>query len=103
LRNEIITRDQAYQTAKKSGSKDQMEHYHKLSSAISQKCLDYGCDLCDAPIPSWVDSDLSKEKIEIAHHAYDVIRNKLCASLSVFDDDLLPNARALVIFSEERL
>lgn len=102
LRTEIIVRDDTFKDAKKHGDKEKMELYHKLAGEISQKCLDYGRELCDSPIPYWVDSNLSKEKIEIARHAYDVIRNKLCASLNVFDNDLLPNARALVNFAGGR-
>ncbi|MDD5228882.1 MAG: hypothetical protein PHN45_00985 [Methylococcales bacterium] len=102
LRQELITRDAAYVAAKKSGDKEQMEQYRQLSSTMSQKCLDYSRDLCDAAIPHWVDGNLPKEKVGLAKHAYDVIRNKMCASLDVFDNDLLPNAHALITFAEGR-
>jgi hypothetical protein len=102
LRQELIARDAAYTAAKKSGNKEEMEQYRQLASVMSQKCLDYSRELCDAPIPHWVDGNLAKEKMGLAKHAYDVIRNKMCASLDVFNNDLLPNARALITFAEER-
>lgn len=102
LRREIITRDETYLAAKQSGNKEQMEHYHQLASVISQKCLDYGRELCEKPIPHWVTANLSKEQIDLTKHSYDVIRNKLCASLNVFDNDLLPNARTLIDVAEGR-
>lgn len=102
LRREIIVRDETYQAAKKSGDKEQMEKYHQLASAISQKCLEYGRELCEKPIPHWVEANMSKDNAIISRHAYDVVRNKLCASLNVFDNDLLPNARALIGFAEGR-
>lgn len=102
LRRELIHRDETYASAKKSGDKEQMDHYHKLASAMSQKCLDYSRELCDKPIPHWVEGNLNKEHIGLAKHAYEVIRNKMCASLNVFDNDLLPNARALITFAEGR-
>lgn len=103
LRTEMLTRDNMFKEAKQEGNKEKMVQYQTLANEISQKCLNYGRELCEKPIPHWVDSGLSKEKVEIAHHAYDVIRNKLCASLSVFDGDLLPNARALLNLAEGRL
>lgn len=103
LRDEIIVRDQTFKDAKASGDKEKMDLYHKLAAEISQKCLDYGRELCDRPVPYWVDGDLPREKVEIARHSYDVVRNKLCSSLNVFDNDLLPNARALVKLAEGRL
>jgi hypothetical protein len=102
LRNEIIVRDEAYKAAKQSGDSQQMEHYHQLAKAISQKCLDYGRELCDNPIPNWVAGNLSKENKVITKHAYEVVRNKICTSLDVFDSDLLPNARTLIDFAEGR-
>ena len=77
LRREIIIRDATYQAAKKSGDKDEMEKYHQLASAISQKCLDYGRVLCDEPIPQWVEANMSKDNAIISKHAYNIIRNKL--------------------------
>ena len=103
LRREIIARDEVYLAAKHSGDKEQMENYHKLASAISQKCLDYGRELCEQPVPHWVTANLPNDKIAITKHSYDVIRNKLCVSLNVFDNDLLPNARALIDFAEGRI
>ncbi len=103
LRHEIILRDEAYQAAKSSGDKEQMEHYHQLARDISQKCLDYGRELCEKPIPSWVSANLSKENEVITKHSYEVIRNKICASLNVFDGDLLPNARALIDFAKGKI
>lgn len=102
LRRDLVARDAAYLAAKQSGNTQQMEHYQQLASVISQKCLDYSRDLCDQAIPHWVDGNLSKEKVGLAKHAYDVIRHKMCASLNVFDNDLLPNARALITFCEGR-
>ncbi len=102
LRLELIHRDETYLAAKKSGDKTQMNHYHELASVMSQKCLDYSRDLCDQPIPHWVEGNLTKEQVGLAKHAYEVIRNKMCASLNVFDSDLLPNARALITFAEGR-
>jgi len=102
LRSDIITRDEAYKAAKQSGDSQQMEHYHQLAKAISHKCLEYGRELCDNPIPTWVAGNLSKENKVITKHAYEVIRNKICTSLDVFDNDLLPNARALIDFAEGR-
>lgn len=103
LRSEIIVRDQTFKDAKASGNKEKMDLYHKLAAEISQKCLDYGRELCEKPVPYWVDGDLSRDKVEIARHSYDVIRNKLCSSLNVFDNDLLPNAHALIRLAERRL
>lgn len=103
LRAEIIVRDQTFKDAKASGDKEKMDLYHKLAAEISQKCLDYGRELCEKPIPYWVDGDLPRDKIEIARHSYDVVRNKLCSSLNVFDNDLLPNANALIRLAEGRL
>ncbi len=103
LRLELIHRDETYASAKKNSDKEQMDHYHQLASQMSQKCLDYSRDLCDEPIPHWVEGNLSKEQMGLAKHAYEVIRNKMCASLNVFDNDLLPNARALITFAEGRL
>lgn len=103
LREEIIVRDETFKEAKANHDKEKMEHYQRLASEISQKCLSYGRELCEAPIPYWVDGDLSKEKVDIARHAYDVVRNKLCASLNVFDSDLLPNAHTLVRLAEGRM
>lgn len=100
LRNEIVLRDAAYAMAKASKSSADMVHYNELAQVISKKCLNFGRDLCDAPIPHWVEGNLSKDNIEITRHAYDVIRNKICASSSVFDSDLLPNAKILVDFAE---
>ena len=102
LRSEIIVRDEAYKAAKQSGDSQQMEHYHQLAKAISQKCLDYGRELCDKPIPTWVSGNLSKENKVITKHAYEVVRNKLCTSLDVFDSDLLPNARTLIDIAKGR-
>ena len=101
LRSEIILRDEMYIAAKHSDDKSKMDEYNSASRLISQKCLDYGRELCDQSIPHWVSGHLPPEKAEIAKHAYDMIRNKICASLNVFDNDLLPNARALVAFAEE--
>lgn len=103
LRAEIIVRDETFKEAKANKDPEKMELYHKLASEISQKCLAYGRELCEKPIPYWVDGDLSREKIDIARHAYDVVRNKLCSSLSVFDSDLLPNAKTLVMLTEGRM
>jgi hypothetical protein len=103
LREEIIIRDETFKEAKAHKDVEKMQIYHQLASEISHKCLAYGRELCEAPIPSWVDGDLSKEKIDLARHAYDVIRNKLCASLNVFDSDLLPNAKTLVMLAEGRM
>jgi hypothetical protein len=100
LRSEIIARDAAYLAAKTNKNSAEMTHYRELAQAISKKCLDYGRDLCNAPIPHWVDGNLSKDHIEITRHAYDVIRNKICASLNVFDSDLMPNAKLLLDFSQ---
>lgn len=100
LREEMVIRDETFREAKANGDKEKMELYHQLASELSKKCLAYGRELCEAPIPYWVDGDLSKEKIDIARHAYEVIRNKLCASLNVFDNDLLPNAKTLVHLTE---
>ncbi len=102
LRAEIIARDAAYVLAKASKNSADMAHYHELAQAISKKCLNYGRDLCEAPIPHWVDGNLSKDNIEITRYAYDVIRNKICASLNVFDSDLMPNAKILLDFAEGR-
>lgn len=102
LRLEIIERDEAYAVAKKSKKSSDMEHYHHLARALSHKCLNYGRELCESPIPQWVDSYLSKENIEITRHAYDVIRNKMCTSLSVFEHDLIPCAKILIDFAEGR-
>lgn len=103
LRDEIIIRDETFKEAKANKDAEKMALYHQLASEISKKCLNYGRELCDSPIPYWVDGDLTKEKIDIARHAYDVIRNKLCASLNVFDSDLLPNAKTLVMLTEGRM
>lgn len=103
LRAEIIVRDQTFKDAKANSDKEKMDLYHQLAAGISQKCLDYGRELCENPIPYWVDGDLPRDKVEIARHSYDVVRNKLCSSLNVFDNDLLPNARALVRLAEGRL
>ena len=100
IRHEIIARDKAYAKAKANGNAADMANYNKLAHAVSTKCIDYGRDLCDAPIPQWVDGSLSKDNIAITRHAYDVIRNKICASLNVFDSDLMPSARILVDFAE---
>jgi hypothetical protein len=100
LRNEILVRDAAYKKAKESKNSDDMAHYRELAQTISKKCLDYGRDLCEAPIPNWVDGNLSKDNMEITRRAYDVIRNKICGSLKVFDSDLLPNAKILMDFAE---
>ncbi len=100
LRREIIARDEMYKAAKKSGDKNEMEKYHQLASAISQKCLDYGRVLCDNPVPQWVEANMSKDNAVISKHAYEVIRNKICASLNVFESDLLPNAHTLLSFAE---
>ncbi len=100
LRIEIVERDAAFAKAKASKSSVDMAHYHELAKNISKKCLDYGRDLCDAPIPHWVDGNLSKDNVEITRHAYDVIRNKICASSNVFDSDLMPNAKTLLDFTE---
>ena len=100
LRNEIIARDAAFAAAKASKNSADMAHYRELAQAISKKCLDYGRDLCDAPIPNWVDGNLSKDNMEITRRAYDTIRNKICGSLKVFDSDLLPNSKILVDFAE---
>lgn len=102
LRAELIERDAAYAKAKASKDSSDMEHYHHLAKAISQKCLNYGRELCENPFPHWVDGNLSKEHIDITRHAYDVIRNKICSSINVFDSDLLPNARILLDFAEGR-
>ena len=102
LRNEIIARDEAYKAAKHSGESNQMAHYHQLAKAISQKCLDFGRELCDQPIPTWVAGNLSKENQVMTKHAYEVIRNKMCTSLDVFESDLLPNAQLLIDFAEGR-
>lgn len=103
LRAEIIVRDETFKTAKATGDKEKMDLYHRLAAEMSQKCLNYGRELCENPIPYWVDGDLPREKVEIARHSYDVIRNKLCSSLNVFDNDLLPNATALIRLAEGRL
>lgn len=103
LRDEIIIRDRTFKEAKADGDQEKMKLYHKLAAEISQKCLDYGRELCEAPIPYWVDGDLPRDKVEIARHSYDVVRNKLCSSLNVFDNDLLPNATALIHLAEGRL
>lgn len=103
LRAEIIVRDQTFKDAKANGDAEKMDEYHKLAADISRKCLNYGRELCEKPIPYWVDGDLPRDKIEIARHSYDVIRNKLCSSLNVFDSDLLPNAHALIRLAERRL
>jgi hypothetical protein len=102
LRLEIVARDEAYAKAKHSKNSADMENYHQLARVISKKCLDYGRDLCDAPIPRWVDGNLSKDRIDITRHAYDIIRNKICASLSIFDNDLMPSAKILLDFAEGR-
>lgn len=103
LRAEIIVRDETFKEAKANKDTVKMALYHQLASEISQKCLAYGRELCENPVPYWVDGDLSKEKIDLARHAYDVIRNKLCSSLNVFDNDLLPNAHTLVRLAEGRV
>lgn len=103
LRSELIHRDEAYLIAKKSGDKAHMNHYHEVANVMSKKCLDYSRNLCEQPIPHWVEGNLTKEQMGLAKHAYEVIRNKMCASLNVFDNDLLPNARALIMFAEGRL
>jgi hypothetical protein len=103
LREEIIIRDKTFKDAKEQKDSEKMKDYQRLAGEISQRCLDYGRELCEAPIPYWVDGDLSKEKIDIARHAYDVVRNKLCASLNVFDSDLLPNAKTLIMLAEGRM
>lgn len=102
LRLEILARDEAYAKAKQSGDKADMENYHQLARVISQKCLDYGRELCEAPIPRWVEGNLSKDNVDITKYAYDVIRNKICASLSVFDNDLMPSIKILKDFVEGR-
>lgn len=102
LREEIIVRDETFKEAKANKDAEKMALYNQMSSEISQKCLTYGRELCETPIPFWVDGDLTKEKVDIARHAYDVIRNKLCASLNVFDNDLLPNAHTLIKLAEGR-
>ena len=103
LRAEIIVRDETFKEAKANKDAEKMAIYHQLANEISQKCLAYGRKLCENPVPYWVDGDLSKEKIDLARHAYDVIRNKLCSSLNVFDNDLLPNAHTLVRLAEGRV
>ncbi len=103
LRSQLVVRDAAYQEVKKTKDKEKKELYLKLSAEVSQKCLDYGRALCEQPVPYWVDAHMSKEHAAISHHAYEVIRNKICSSLNVFDGDLLPNARALVRFAEDNL
>lgn len=100
LRTEITERDAAFAKAKATKSHEDMARYHELAKNISKKCLDYGRNLCDDPIPHWVDGNLSKDNIEITRHAYDVIRNKICASSNVFDSDLMPNAKILLDFAE---
>ncbi len=102
LRLEILARDTAYAVARQSRRSADMENYHNLAQAVSKKCIDYGRDLCEAPIPRWVDGYLSKDNIAITRHAYDVIRNKICASLSVFENDLMPSAKILIDFAEGR-
>jgi hypothetical protein len=39
---------------------------------------------------------VSREHVKLANSMYEVVRDKLCASLSVFDNAILPNARTLV-------
>jgi hypothetical protein len=102
LRLELVARDAAYAVAKKSKQRTDMQHYHHLAQEVSYKCLNYGRELCDAPIPQWVDGVLSQDNGVVTRHAYDVIRNKICASLSVFENDLLPNAKVLIDFAEGR-
>ena len=102
LHLELIARDAAYTVAKKSKQSADMEHYHNLAREVSQKCLDYGRELCESPVPQWVDGNLSKENTEITRHAYSVIRRKICASFKVFEHDLIPCAKILIDFAEGR-
>jgi|688.fasta_scaffold03153_9 hypothetical protein len=95
LREEVAARDAYFKKIKKSTDKEEMARYQKLADDVSQKCINYGRELCDKPTPMWV-SRVSREHVKLANSMYEVVRDKLCASLSVFDNAILPNARTLV-------
>ncbi len=95
LREEVAARDAYFKKVKHSTDKEELARYQKLADEINQKCIDYGRELCDKPTPGWVNR-ASREHVKLANSMYEVIRDKLCASLSVFDNSVLPNARTLV-------
>lgn len=95
LRAEVAERDAYLKMIKKSTDKEEIARYQKMADDISQKCINYGRELCDKPTPIWV-SRVSREHVKLANSMYEVVRDKLCASLSIFDNAVLPNARTLV-------
>ncbi|MDQ5939278.1 MAG: hypothetical protein QG557_225 [Pseudomonadota bacterium] len=95
LREEVAARDAYFKKVKNSTDKEELARYQKFADDVSQKCINYGRGLCDNPTPLWVNR-ASREHVKLANSMYEVVRDKLCASLSVFDNAILPNARTLV-------
>ena len=95
LREEVAARDAYFKKVKNSTDKEELARYQKFADDVSQKCINYGRGLCDNPTPLWVNR-ASREHVKLANSMYEVVRDKLCASLSVFDNAIMPNARTLV-------
>lgn len=95
LREEVAARDVYFQKVKNSTDKEELARYQKFADEVNQKCIEYGRQLCEKPTPMWVNR-ASREHVKLATSMYEVVRDKLCASLSIFDNAILPNARTLV-------
>jgi hypothetical protein len=95
LREEVAARDAYFKKVKHSTDKEELARYQQFAEEVNKKCLEYGRGLCDNPTPIWVNR-ASREHVKLANSMYEVVRDKLCASLSVFDNAVLPNARTLV-------
>ncbi|MEN9757256.1 MAG: hypothetical protein RL755_1443 [Pseudomonadota bacterium] len=95
LREEVAARDAYFKKVKNSTDKEELARYQQFADEVNKKCIEYGRGLCDNPTPIWVNR-ASREHVKLANSMYEVVRDKLCASLSVFDNAVLPNARTLV-------
>lgn len=95
LREDIAARDAYFQKVKNSTDKEELARYNQFAEEINQKCIMYGRELCEKPTPMWVNR-ASREHVKLATSMYEVVRDKLCPSLSIFDNAVLPNARTLV-------
>lgn len=95
LREEVAARDAYFKKVKNSPDKEELARYQQFADEVNKKCIEYGRGLCDNPTPIWVNR-ASREHVKLANSMYEVVRDKLCASLSVFDNAVLPNARTLV-------